>query len=102
MGERKAQPIDAEVRDVLDGAFDKYIEGEKKHGVLDIDSDPRNFLKEAINELRDSIIYSALEIMRLEKLDDALNGLADDLETGTLVKCPTYMEGAEVPGEETK
>jgi len=59
---------DDELKEILTAAFSKYRKGEEKHGVIDIDSDPRNFLKEAEDELLDSIVYSAFEIARLRKL----------------------------------
>lgn len=66
---------DAVVRRVLDDAFAKYREGEKKHGVLDIDADPRNFLVEAERELLDAIVYACIEIARIRELNKKLNYL---------------------------
>ena len=78
MSDREILPIDKEFRAVLDEAHDKYIDGEKKHGVLDIDKDPRNWITEAINELLDSIVYTSAEIIRLKKVEAMLNEFTDD------------------------
>jgi len=60
--------IDTLVRGVLNDALTKYTEGEKKYGELNIMKDPRNFLKEAEEELLDTMVYCAFEIIRIRRL----------------------------------
>ena len=88
MGERKDLPVDEDIQFVLDMAKErgkvldmakiKYIKGEKKHGALDIDKDPRNFNQEAIEELLDSMVYIAAEVLRLMKIEAQVNRLVED------------------------
>lgn len=35
----------------------RMVKGEKKHGPLDLDRDPRNFIQEAVEELIDALNY---------------------------------------------
>jgi len=49
-------------------AFSKYQKGEKKHGVIDLSTDPRDFLIETRDELLDAIVYIKFEILRIEKI----------------------------------
>jgi len=65
--------IDTLVRGVLDDALTKYTEGEKEYGRLDVIRDPRNFLKEAEEELLDTMVYCAFEIVRIRRVDAELN-----------------------------
>lgn len=65
--------IDEEIKAVLGDAFDKYREGEKKYGELDIMLDPRNFLAEAEEELLDTMVYCAAEIIRIRRVNAQLN-----------------------------
>ncbi len=65
--------MDREVRSIFDDALQKYHEGEKKYGELDIMKDPRNFLAEAEAELLDTMVYCAFEISRIRKVNATLN-----------------------------
>jgi hypothetical protein len=42
----------------------RMVKGEKKHGPLDLERDPRNFIEEGIEELIDALNY--LEIAMLQ------------------------------------
>lgn len=68
---------DEAVKVVLRDAFSKYRAGARKHGEINIDADPRNFLKEAEQELLDSIVYTAFEILRLRRVEAHLNAWAE-------------------------
>lgn len=59
---------DIELQHIFDDAYDKYREGAKEHGELNIDTDTRDFLKEAEYELLDSIVYLAFQIVRLRRM----------------------------------
>ncbi len=74
MGESERPPSDAKIMGVLFNAFGKFLKGEKKNGVLDIPTDPRDFLLEAELELLDSINYMSFEIVKLRRL----RGLRDE------------------------
>lgn len=80
MSENKTAP-DAIVKGILDDAFSKYRKGEEKHGVIDLDNDPRNFLEEAEDELLDAIVYMAFEIRRIRALNILLNNLGQETFT---------------------
>lgn len=58
---------DTELEGILSDAFAKYRRGEEKHGVIDIDTDRRDFLTEAEDELLDAIVYNAFQIGRLRR-----------------------------------
>ncbi len=66
------------VRGIFEDALVKYDEGEKKYGELEIMKDPRNFLKEAETEILDAMVYYAFEVIRIRRLNDALNRLAKE------------------------
>ena len=42
-------------------------EGRREHGAMDLDSDPRDLVAEAKDELADSITYLAMELVRMER-----------------------------------
>ena len=56
-----------DVQTVIEECLDRHIEGEKKYGVLDIDSDPRDFVDEMIEEFSDIVNYTVYHIIRLKK-----------------------------------
>lgn len=68
--------IDAKVRGVFDDAHARYMKAEQSYGALDIGTDPRDFLKEAEEELLDLINYAAFEIMKIRALNERLNAFA--------------------------
>ncbi len=70
--------MDREVRSIFDDALQKYHEGEKKYGELDIMKDPRNFLAEAEAELLDTMNYLAFEIIRIRRVNAMLNKLIQE------------------------
>jgi hypothetical protein len=45
----------------------KLVRGIEKHGHLAIDSDPRNFLEDELEELFDSVWYRIYRLMRLRR-----------------------------------
>ena len=73
--ESLASMPDERVRKVLDMAFDKYRKGEEKHGVIDLENDPRNFIREAKNELLDNIVYSCFQVEKLDRIERGLKNL---------------------------
>ncbi len=70
--------IDKKVCGVFDDALQKYREGEKKYGELEIMKDPRNFLAEAEAELLDMMNYVAFEILRIRKVNAQLNKMIQE------------------------
>ena len=72
--------MDREVRSIFDDALQKYHEGEKKYGELDIMKDPRNFLAEAEAELLDTMNYLAFEIIRIRRVNAMLNKMIRDAQ----------------------
>jgi len=70
--------IDKKVCGIFDDALQKYREGEKKYGELDIMKDPRNFLAEAEAELLDMMNYVAFEILRIRKVNATLNTMIQE------------------------
>lgn len=71
--------VDAEVKEIFDEALARYKQGAKTYGVFDKYTDPRNFLKEAEEELLDTIIYTTFEIAKIRTLNNKLNSLMEDL-----------------------
>ncbi len=68
--------IKSELYGVFAKAMVKYDEGEKEHGVFDPDTDPRNMIDEAIEELLDGMNYMAMQVIRLQRKKEGvkLNG----------------------------
>ena len=46
----------------------KMIEGSRKYGHIDIDCDPRSFLREALQEMQDAAHYINFCIIRWERI----------------------------------
>lgn len=90
-----SQKPDEIIQGILNDAFDKYREGEKKHGVLDIDTDPRNFLREAENELLDAIVYMCIEVARLRRVNQLI--VLERLELAAALE----LRGPKTPEEST-
>ena len=59
-------------RAVLDFVSEGLRTGKKVYGPLNVASDQRDFLYEAEQELRDSIVYMAGQIQRLRKMREQL------------------------------
>ncbi len=74
-----AEQIDAEVKGIFEEAFERYKAGEKTYGVFDKEKDPRDFIREAEEELLDTIVYAAFEIARIRALNNKLKSLMEDL-----------------------
>jgi len=43
---------------------ERMTQGEKKHGPLDLETDPRNFIKEAVEELIDFLNYLEMAMLQ--------------------------------------
>jgi len=43
---------------------ERLLEGRRRYGVLNIDTDPRDFRKEAFEELADAAVYLAADLER--------------------------------------
>ena len=64
---------DEAIQEVFRDAFGKYRGGARKHGEIDIDADPRNFLREMEQELLDAMVYLAFEVVRIRRIERKLN-----------------------------
>jgi len=53
---------------VIREALQRYEGGRCEHGELDVDSDTRDYLKEAEDELLDCINYCVFQVIRLRRL----------------------------------
>lgn len=56
------------IEEVIREALNKYEAGGAKHGPLALETDSRDFLKEAAAELLDCINYCVFQILRLRGL----------------------------------
>ena len=65
-------PTKADVEKVTRSIGDKYVVGQKKYGQLDMDTDDRDFLEEVIGELIDANAYIIHEIIRLRRIQTAI------------------------------
>lgn len=64
------RPQAHDIEAVIRQAIDKYEAGRAEHGQLDLDTDSRDFIAEAIAELEDCINYCAIQILRLRSIRD--------------------------------
>ncbi len=85
--------IDDEIKGIMGDAFDKYRAGEPKHGELDIMTDPRNFLAEAEEELLDTMVYCAAEIIRIRRVNAQLNKRIREAKAKLLASGKKTVEG---------
>jgi len=52
--------------------------GRHVYGPLDVEGDGRDFIDEALQELRDAMVYLPAQIMRLQRLREKLRRLNDE------------------------
>ena len=77
-------------RAVVELVVDGLVRGRAQYGELDIDDDPRDFVQEAIEELRDTAIYGAIEAIRARRKIARLSALLR--EAGSLIGQPAVSE----------
>lgn len=65
---------DKEVRAIFEAAFARYKLGEARYGVWKKETDKRDLLDEAEQELLDAIVYNSFEISRLRHIKKQLHG----------------------------
>jgi hypothetical protein len=59
------KPIEGSVNDRIDDLKTKrMLQGERKHGPLDLERDPRDFIQEAVEELVDCLNYIELAMLQ--------------------------------------
>jgi len=61
----KPQTEDIEL--IIREALTRYEKGKEEYGDLDLNTDQRNFIDEAVEEMLDTINYLVYEILRLRK-----------------------------------
>ena len=59
-----AEQLGAAELSVLVLVAERLLEGRRRYGVLNIDTDPRDFRKEAFEELADAAVYLAADLER--------------------------------------
>jgi len=64
------KPTPSDVEGVIRECYEKFIDGEREHGTLDLDADRRNWIDETIEELEDSVNYLVFQILKLKRLRD--------------------------------
>lgn len=60
--------VDREIWSIFKDAFTRYKRGEAQYGVLQIETDQRDFLVESEQELLDSMVYDSVEVSRLRRI----------------------------------
>jgi hypothetical protein len=46
------------------------VDGQKVYGQLNLSTDPRNFVKEALEEVRDALVYIHAQLERIQHEND--------------------------------
>lgn len=54
-------------RQVLEIIAKRLANGQVTYGLFDVDSDPRDFARETLEEVCDASIYSAVQLLKLTK-----------------------------------
>ena len=64
---RAGVQLNATERAVIGRQVERLLVGQQKYGKIDLDTDPRNWLRELSEELLDGLNYIELEQMRRER-----------------------------------
>ena len=62
------RPQAHDIEAVIKAALAKYEKGRLEHGQLDLSTDIRDFISEAIEEMLDAINYLTFQIIRLRSI----------------------------------
>lgn len=71
-GNTNPEGLSPDELEVLEFVKEGVRTGRKVYGPLEVSSDPRDFLYEAEQELRDSIVYMVAKIQQLRKMRERL------------------------------
>lgn len=56
--------------EALNSVASGLVTGRRTYGELRVDQDPRNFQKEALEEVRDSLVYLGAQLVKLQRIYD--------------------------------
>lgn len=62
------RPSRETLAEIYGEAIEKYVRGEKRYGAFSPETDQRDLIQEAIEELEDSLNYICMRIIQLRRL----------------------------------
>jgi len=76
---RNAAQLDGDALEILERIAARLVEGRRRYGHLELDTTPRDFVDEALDEQLDAVFYVTGELLRISRIPRTERGRNADV-----------------------